>query len=467
MLAERADDVRSVGRRAAALVETGARPERTPEAGAAGQVLVAADLGPAEVAELEAGVSAIALAAGGVSAHAAIVARSLGIPMVVGAGEALLELEQGRPMVVDGGAGTVVADPDPTLVASVEREQRRLATARARALADRDLPAETADGRRVAVLANVAGPAELATALDAGAEGIGLLRTELAFLGAHAWPTEADHVRALAPIFMGLKGKPATVRVLDFGGDKTPPFLHGTKLRGIELLLEHPDELAAQLRAIVTAAAGTSIRIMLPMVDSVVQLRAARAALEAVTNGSAPPLGAMIETSDAVRVVDEIAAEADFLSIGTNDLTHSVLGADRFSSGVAPTHHPSVLQAIQAVALAGELAGVPVEVCGEAASDPITAPLLVGTGVDELSVGAARVGIVRHWIRALNYGETRMLAAQARLAEDPAQVDELAAATADRISLPEGGNSAGEVLEGPVGVGANGAQAQARSSSGA
>ena len=325
MLAERADDVRSVGRRAAGLVDTGAGRERTSAAGEAGQVLVAADLGPAEVADLEAGVSAIALAAGGVSAHAAIVARSLGIPMVVGAGQALLELEPGGPIVVDGGAGRVVADPDAALVASVEREQRRLATARARALADRDLPAVTVDGRRVAVLANVAGPAELATALEAGAEGVGLLRTELAFLGARAWPTEADHVRALAPIFMGLKGKSATVRVLDFGGDKTPPFLRGTKLRGIELLLEHPDELAAQLRAIVTAAAGASVRIMLPMVDSVDQMRAARATLESVTSGSAPPLGAMIETTEAVRVVDEIAAEADFLSIGTNDLTHSVL----------------------------------------------------------------------------------------------------------------------------------------------
>ncbi len=171
----------------------------------------------------------------------------------------------------------------------------------------------------------------------------------------------------------------------------------------------------------------------------------------------------MIETADAVRVVDEIAAESDFLGIGTNDLTHSILDADRFSAGVAPAHHPAVLRAIHAAVLAAEVAAVPVEVCGEAASDPVTAPLLVGTGVDELSVGAARVGIVRHWIRVMNYGEARVLAAQARLAEDAAQVHRLAAATADRLSLPEGGNPAGEILERPVGIGANGAQPQARS----
>ncbi len=256
MLAERADDVRSVGRRAAALVGADARSADATQEAAAGQVLVASDLGPAEVAELEAGVGAIALAAGGVSAHAAIVARSLGIPMVVRAGEALLELEPGTEVVVDGGAGVVVAAPDTTLVESVEREQQRLASARARAFADRDLPAVTTDGHHVVVRANVAGPAELATALEGGAEGVGLLRTELAFLDASDWPTEADHMRALAPILAGLRGMPATVRVLDFGGDKTPPFLRGTRSRGIGLMLQHPEELAAQLRAIVIAAAG-------------------------------------------------------------------------------------------------------------------------------------------------------------------------------------------------------------------
>jgi phosphoenolpyruvate-protein kinase (PTS system EI component) len=196
----------------------------------------------------------------------------------------------------------------------------------------------------------------------------------------------------------------ATVRVLDFGGDKTPPFLQGTQERGVALLLQEPEAFAAQARAILAVAGDTDLRVMLPMVRDAQQLEAARAII-----GEAC-VGAMIETADAVADVRAIAAAADFLSIGTNDLTHDILGSDRFTGRAAQTEDPRVLAAIHRVVEAGHAEGLIVEVCGEAASDPAVLPLLVGLGVDELSVGAARVGLTRAHVRELSFDEARKLA---------------------------------------------------------
>ena len=304
-----------------------------------GEVLIGTDLGPAEVAELDAQVTGIALAAGGVSAHAAIVARSLGIPMVIGVGGDLLSVTSGTDVVVDGNTGAAFLEPKAERCEAARLELGRRADRRARAIASRDLPSVTTDGHSVRVLANVSGAAELDVALGAGAEGVGLLRTELAFLEAPDWPTEAEHRAALTPIFEKLDGRQATVRVLDFGGDKTPPFLSGVSERGIELLLGHRDHLAAQLRAILASAGSSDLRILFPMVARVDQVEHARLAileaLEDVPGARRPGIGAMIETSAGVDAVGEIASEVDFLSIGTNDLTHSILNADRFSPQVA------------------------------------------------------------------------------------------------------------------------------------
>ena len=451
-LSERADDVRSVGRRAVGILE-GRRGGPGPDArNGAGEILVASDLGPAEVAELESGVRGIALGAGGASAHAAIVARSLGIPMVVGAGEQLLGVPAGSPVVVDGTSGTVYLAPDAARVRTAQAELSRAAERRARAIASRELPAVTLDGREVCVLANVSGTAELEVALEAGAEGVGLLRTELAFLTADRWPTEEEHTRALAPVLSLLSGRLATVRVLDFGGDKTPPFLTGVSERGIGLLLGHPEALASQLRAILATSGDAGVRVLIPMVDRVEQLRAVREALADATGSqqgglSAPPVGAMIETVSGVESSAAIAAEADFLSIGTNDLTHAVLRADRFSPQGAQAHDPRVLRAIATVAEAAAAARVPLEVCGEAASDPISAPLLIGAGVDELSVGAARVGTLREWVRALDFAEMREMAAQAQVRATAGAVVDLVAPVRERLLLRERAEADGEVVE--------------------
>jgi phosphoenolpyruvate-protein kinase (PTS system EI component) len=258
--------------------------------------------------------------------------------------------------------------------------------------------------------------AEVVEALAQGAEGVGLLRTELLFLDASAWPSAAQQIRFLKPILAELSGRTATVRLLDFGGDKTPPFLRGVAGRGVELLLEAPEALRVQLAAILESAGGTKLRILVPMVTTVEQVRRVRAALGLVLDGRpAPELGAMIETAEAAQRAQYIAREVDFLSIGTNDLTQLVLGLDREQSRTAPVTNVKVLQLIDEAMRAGRKAGIQVDVCGEAASDPFAMPIMVGLGATELSVAAARVGEVRERLRALTYEDCEKIAARALL----------------------------------------------------
>jgi phosphoenolpyruvate-protein kinase (PTS system EI component) len=429
-LAARADDVRSLGRRAARLATGAAQGERRAANGPpADVVLVTRDLGPADVGELGPEVKAILLASGAVTAHAAIVARSLGVPMVVCAGEEVLAVAEGTPVVIEAGDGLAVVDPDPARLelarAAADARRREQALAREH----RALPAETRDGRRVRVLANAVSRPEVAAALEAGAEGAGLIRTELAFLDATEWPGEAAHRAALEPVLDALGGLTATVRVLDYGGDKVPPFLRGARERGIALLLANPNALAAQLRAVLTAGAGTRLRLLLPLVSGPEQVRTvrelAREAARSAGGADTPPIGAMVELPAAAERAAELAAEADFLSIGTNDLTASTLGVDRFAAGEAAAHHPRVLAHIARTLRAAHGAGIPVEVCGEAASDPVSLPLLVGLGADELSVGAARVGAVRAQVRDLSFEAAAALTERALAAPDAAAVEQL------------------------------------------
>jgi len=464
MLAERAADVRSVGRRAARHA-AGARPGAgagapTASSGAGstvaaadGAIVVADDLGPADVAELAAGAAGFALAGGGATAHAAILARSLGVPMVAGLGDAVLHVAAGEELVLDGDAGTVVLAAAPARAEAAREAAHARRRLRERDAADRDLPAETTDGRRVTVLANVAAAAEVRVALAAGAEGVGLLRTELAFLDALSWPDEAAHRRALAPVLAPLGGRPVTVRVLDFGADKTPPFL-AREPRGIALLLAHEEALAAQLRAVRAEGAGVGLRVLLPLVERAEQVTRVRALL-----GDDVPLGAMVETPAAAEAVDAIAAAADVLSVGTNDLTAAVLGVDRFTAGAAPAHDPRVLRVVARTADAARAAGIPLEVCGEAASSPVAMPLLLGLGADELSVGASRVGTVRAWVRALDAADCRSLATAALQATTAQEVEDLAAATAQRLAVLERGDDRDERVDRGRGVVALGPQA--------
>jgi multiphosphoryl transfer protein len=445
-LAARADDVRSLGRRAVRVLD-GAGLERP-----AGMI-VARTLGPADVAELHATADGFALADGGPTAHAAIVARALGLPMVTGLGEEVLGARAGEPLVIDGEAGTLTLSPAPQRAAAAHQAATRRRATRARAAAARDLPAVTRDGQRVLVLANAASATEVPLALEAGAEGVGLLRTELTFLEASRWPDEDQHARALSPVLGQLGGLPVTVRVLDFGGDKLPPFLAGDERRGISLLLAHPDALAAQLRAIVRAGSEVALRVMLPLVEDPREVDAVRALLPAGTQ-----VGAMIETPRAAETAEALAAASDFLSIGTNDLTASTLGLDRFAAERGACHDPRVLDRIRHTVRAARVAGVPLEVCGEAASHPVMLPLLVGLGVREVSVGAARVGTVRAWVRELDAAACCTLVSAALQAADAGAVESLVEPVAERLRSVERDDAAAQSLERDGGVVAVGPQ---------
>jgi phosphoenolpyruvate-protein kinase (PTS system EI component) len=276
----------------------------------------------------------------------------------------------------------------------------------------------------VSLLCNASTAAEVAAGLEAGAEGVGLLRTELAFLDSSAWPTEDEHFAVLAPAVARLRGLVTTVRTLDFGADKTPPFLAGITDRGLTLMLAHPVELEQQLRAIVRAAEGTQLRVLLPLVESAEQVRAVRTLVPDLDL----TLGAMIETPSAAGRADEIAAESDFLSIGTNDLVQYTLGLDRDRpvASAATAAEPIVLGLIAQVVEAAHAAGRTVEVCGEAAGEAGTATLLIGLGVDELSVAPARLDELRETVRRVSFAEAADAARRALAASSAREALDLA-----------------------------------------
>jgi phosphoenolpyruvate-protein kinase (PTS system EI component) len=444
VLAARAEDVRQLGLRAERLL-TGARaPSDVP----AGCVLVARELGPADVAELPPGVAGIALAAGAATSHAAIVARSLGVPLAVALGDDVLEIEDGAFVVIDGNTGVLTLSPDLETIALVGAASERARRQRREGAAARGFPSVTLDGRAVRLLANASTAAEVRVALDAEAEGVGLLRTELSFLEAPAWPTEAEHEAVLAPVLDLLDGRIATVRTLDFGADKTPPFLAGIETRGLALMLEHEEALMAQLRAIVRAGARTQLRVLLPMVEDASQLRRVRALLKD-TVGVRPALGAMIETPHAAARATEIALEADFLSIGTNDLVQYTLGLDRELplATARAAADPTVLAHVATAVAAAHRAGIPIDVCGEAAAEPPVAALLIGFGVDELSVAPARVDEIRVLVQQLS---AEAAAAAARLALSAGSAAE--ALALGQALFDEGDDERGQVAHGGGGV---------------
>jgi phosphoenolpyruvate-protein kinase (PTS system EI component) len=440
MLAARATDIRQLGVRAVRALAGAEIPAATEAS-----ILVARDLGPADVADLrleEGLVLGIALAEGAATSHAAIMARAFGVPMAVGLGEDLFGVRAGETVIIEGDDGTVVVDPTTSNLLVAESEVQRRRQVRDARVAARGLPAVTHDGRIVSLLCNASTTVEVTTGLEAGAEGVGLLRTELAFLEVSAWPTEDEHFAVLAPTLALLRGLVATVRTLDFGADKTPPFLAGVRDRGLTLMLSHPVELEQQLRAIVRAGKGTQLRILLPLVESAEQVRAVRGLVDDET----VPIGAMIETPAAAGSAPEIAAEADFLSIGTNDLVQYTLGLDRERPVASATTaaEPIILGLIAQVVEAAHAAGKTVEVCGEAASEAEVATLLIGLGVDELSVAPAMLDELRETVRRLSFADAADAARGAVAASSARE----ALALAGGLLSAELGHETGQVLGG-------------------
>jgi phosphoenolpyruvate-protein kinase (PTS system EI component) len=440
LLAARATDIRQLGVRAVRALVGAAMPAAT-----AASILIARDLGPADVADLrleEGLVLGIALAEGAATSHAAIMARALGVPMAVGLGEDLFSIRGGETVIVEGDDGAVLVDPRTSRLLCAESEVQRRRQLHEERVAARGLPAVTRDGRIVSLLCNASTATEVTAGLAAGAEGVGLLRTELAFLEARTWPTEVEHFAVLAPTLAPLRGLVATVRTLDFGADKTPPFLAGITDRGLTLMLSHPAALEQQLRAIMRAAEGAQLRILLPLVESAEQVRTVRAL---VANADVV-VGAMIETPAAAGRAAEIAAEADFLSIGTNDLVQYTLGLDRERpvASAATAAEPIVLGLVAQVVDAAHAAGKTVEVCGEAAGETALAALLIGLGVDELSVAPARLDELRETVRRLSFSDAAEAARQAVAASSARE----ALALADGLLSAEVRDETGQVLGG-------------------
>jgi len=407
-LAQRAGDVRQV---AAAVVDH-LRGNTAPPPPAGTFILVRREVDPADLIQLaDSGLAGAMSVAGGASSHAAIIARGLGLPMLAGADPRVLAAAPGHPAILNAGAGELIVDPDQTeldLAAATRAAPRPQVAARA--------PQEvtTADGEPVTLLCNVASAAETRLGLSGGAAGVGLLRTEIPFTGASGWPSQADHLARLTPVLSLLADRPAVVRLLDFSGDKIPPFLADEE-PGLAALLGAPEALRDQLRAILLAGAGTQLAVLVPMVkdlDEVAQVRAALAKAAAEAGTDPPELGIMVEVAATAAAAADFAPVVDFFSVGTNDLASEVLGLDRADPQTRPAlgADPRVLALIQKVVQTASGAGVKISVCGDAAADPLVLPLLLGLGVRTLSVGAARVPQVATWIAAT---DTRAAALEA------------------------------------------------------
>lgn len=421
LLAERATDLKDVARRVLRHLVGGSEtvapvPERA--------VIAAEDLTPSETANLDpARVVGLVTAAGGPTAHTAILARALGIPAVVAAGQGVLALADGTPVVLDGDRGRLIPNPDAEAVGRAEAARARGAERAEAAKRAAFRPAITQDGHRVEVAANVRRPEEAIEAVAAGAEGTGLVRSEFLFDERAEPPSEEEQYELYRRLAEGFGGLPVVLRTLDAGGDKPLRFVNHPAeanpflgLRGLRLSLAEPALFRPQIRAALRAARHGDIRIMLPMVDGLADLRAARELIEKERLSLATPpveVGIMVEVPSAAVMADQLAREADFFSIGTNDMTQYTLAVDRLHPTLGARSDaldPAVLRLIQMTVQAAHARGRWVGVCGNMAADPMAAPILVGLGVDELSVSIPNVAALKAQIRALSMAQAEAVA---------------------------------------------------------
>jgi phosphoenolpyruvate-protein phosphotransferase (PTS system enzyme I) len=439
----RAADIRDLCNRVLGhlLGEGGAAGPPVPD----GAVIIAAEIAPSRIAALDpARIAALITQHGTLVSHVTIMARSRGVPAVIGVGEAIEEIADGDTVLVDGARGIVIVTPNREDLACYE--QWRDGEARlARLLAgSRKRPAETLDGKRIPVLANIDRPEDAAGALEAGADGIGLFRTEFFFMDAATFPDEATQVAAYRSVVRALGGRPVTIRTLDVGGDKQAalmgiqpeanPYLG---LRGVRFCLANRDIFATQLRALARAAAEGPLRVLVPMVGSLEQWRATRALLAEAAGalggeaGRAAPaiaLGPMIELPAAMLMADRLARESDFFSIGSNDLIQYTLAVDRGNNRIAHLYDaldPSVLRAIDLIVRQARPAGIPVGSCGEMSGELPDLLLLVGLGVDELSVAGSLVPRVKAILSGVAAADLARMARRCLEAASTAEVRQL------------------------------------------
>ncbi|MEW6496492.1 MAG: phosphoenolpyruvate--protein phosphotransferase [Cyanobacteriota bacterium] len=427
-LKARAADVRDVGQRVLRLL-TGAA--YTPLNLTEPSLLVAPDLTPSETAQLDKSkVLGICTVAGGATSHTGILARSLGIPAVVGVGPELLQLENGNLIAIDGETGQVWVQPDEEQLQELQAKRERLLAAQQEQKAILQHPAVTQDGRQITVMANICTVADARVAITKGAEGVGLLRSEFLYFGREVAPTEEEQLELYEAIANILFPHPLIIRTLDLGGDKPLPYLKNRTAepnpflgwRGIRFLLDCQDVFKTQLRAILRASYRYPIKVMFPMIACIQEIRAAKEIVEQAKSqlrqanlpfDETMEVGIMVEVPAAVAMADQLATEVNFFSIGTNDLSQYVMACDRTNPKVATladAFEPAVLRMIQQTVAAAHKAGIGVSVCGELASSPLAIPILLGLGVEELSMSSLAIPAVKTVISQVRITEAETIA---------------------------------------------------------
>jgi len=455
-LAARIDDIRVVGSR---LIRNLLKKPYVAYSGLSGGVIILAEeVTPADTALMDPRrIGGFATEFGGPEGHTAIMARALGLPAVLGVPGLLPRARADTRVVVDGSAGTVILDPSPETVEDYQERHEEYIRERRQFGRMRRVPAITRDSVEIRLEANLELPVELEQALANGAMGLGLVRTEFLYMNREDLPSEDEQYAFFRELVVGMAGRPVTLRTLDVGGDKLPEALAhyaaadsanpALGLRAIRLSLKERRLLDAQLAAMLRAAADGPVRILLPMISTIGELRHAREAMEQVARRlhrrgvklpkSLPPLGAMIEVPAAALAADALAAEADFFAVGTNDLIQYTLAIDRSDEQVAHLYnplHPAVLRLIQFAVEAASRRRIPISVCGELAGDPRYAALLLGLGLRELSMTPQSIPRVKQRIRSLD-----MVAAtrRARAIMDQADSGRIAALLDDFNALAE------------------------------
>ena len=413
-------------------------------AGVAGEILVADTVAPDELARLQAqGVLGVVTTTGSALSHSAILARSLHLPLVVGAAGALQRINDGDVLVIDGGSGLVVRDPDAADLGAHQARVREAKRERRELNRLRREPTVTVDGVDIRLWANAESRADVAEAHRLGAAGVGLYRTEFLFMGAREPPDEDTQLRAYRDLVLGMTGRTVTIRTLDMGADKADSAgiaLRGEPnpalgLRGVRLSLLREDLLRTQLRAIARASGYGPVRVLVPMITSGSEVLAVRAILDQELSAlraqghalaASVPVGAMIEVPSAALALRDFIRHVDFLSIGTNDLVQYLLAADRTNDALGELYtplHPVVLRVLREVVRIANLRGRPVAVCGEIAGDPALVPMLLALGLTELSLHPATLLEVRQAIRACDLARLRNAAQKLLRARDRAGIE--------------------------------------------
>lgn len=435
----RADDIRDVGHRLL-LILTGETPF-DPTMLKPGHVVIAEELTPSETAQFPEGIRGMVTAKGSQTAHAAIMARTLGIPAVLGLGEKISQINDQISLIVNGDQGEVIIDPTTDRQEKItqlieEKEQHRK-----KALQEAAQDAQTKDGKRIQVFANIGHPNDVKVALANQAEGVGLFRTEFLYLDNSHWPTEEEQYQSYKEVLEAFGQKPVIIRTLDIGGDKDLPYANLPKEenpflghRALRFCLDEPDIFKIQLKALLRASVHGNLWIMLPMVENLSEIRAAKELLnqcrqelkdQQIYFAEKIPLGIMVEIPAAAINADILAQEVDFMSIGTNDLTQYTLAADRGNEKVAHLYdaaHPAVLRLVQMTAAACKKAGIVVGMCGELAGDSSMTEALIGLGLDELSMSASTIPEVKQNVRHTNTSSAKKLANEILKQEDGEQV---------------------------------------------